>query len=357
MRAIRDTHGVLHTDLDQVLEISSAFYEDLFTVDPVIVEILDAREHIWSFTHSRVTKDMCYHLMAPFTVEELHDAVHSLTPSSCSGDDGLTRGRRGTKHYRMEYIPGFLTFLQDEAVFPKLKQKAYLSAAVNNVSTPWGIELKKNEAEKELHRPYVMPGPILEELDNMSGETQNKAESTGTGDFFRELDSTLSPVNLSFERAGASLQSDELVFLTSLKNDFQQWQQSFQPYATHCNLDIKKTARSLLLVAGAPPLVLAHAFSCSAVGGGGARPGAAAERTASETPRQILRGTVCNRDGRCHIDFARHIIVRPCPVSLCLLSRRSMAPRWGSRIPDSILQDMELRTALSQIWVGDISNT
>ncbi|MCO5610298.1 hypothetical protein L7F22_064534 [Adiantum nelumboides] len=38
MRAIRDTHGVLHIDPDQVLEISSAFYEDLFTADPVTVE-------------------------------------------------------------------------------------------------------------------------------------------------------------------------------------------------------------------------------------------------------------------------------------------------------------------------------
>ncbi|MCO5548470.1 hypothetical protein L7F22_001928 [Adiantum nelumboides] len=39
------------------------------------------------------------------------------------------------------------------------------------------------------------------------------------------------------------------------------------------------------------------------------------------------------------------------PVSLCLLSRCSMAPRRDSRIPDSILQDTELRTVLSQIWV------
>ncbi|MCO5600627.1 hypothetical protein L7F22_054742 [Adiantum nelumboides] len=92
MRAIRDTHGVLHTDPDQVLEISSAFYEDLFTADPATAEIIDAREQIWSSTHTRVTEDMCYHLMAPFTVEELHDAVHSLAPSSCPGDDGLTRG-------------------------------------------------------------------------------------------------------------------------------------------------------------------------------------------------------------------------------------------------------------------------
>ncbi|MCO5550242.1 hypothetical protein L7F22_003725 [Adiantum nelumboides] len=67
MRAIRDTGGVLHTDRDQVLGIASDFYEDLSTTDPVAVQIVDAKEQIWSFIHSRVTDDMCYHLMAPFT--------------------------------------------------------------------------------------------------------------------------------------------------------------------------------------------------------------------------------------------------------------------------------------------------
>ncbi|MCO5597032.1 hypothetical protein L7F22_051105 [Adiantum nelumboides] len=37
-------------------------------------------------------------------------------------------------------------------------------------------------------------------------------------------------------------------------------------------------------------------------------------------------------------------------VSLCILSRCSLAPRQGSRIPDLVLQDVELRIALSQIW-------
>ncbi|MCO5573424.1 hypothetical protein L7F22_027195 [Adiantum nelumboides] len=92
MRAIRDSYEVLHTDPDEVLDIASTFYEDLFAADPVIVEILDAREQIWLVTHNRVMDEMCYHLMAPFTVDELHDAVHSLSPSSCPGDDGLTKG-------------------------------------------------------------------------------------------------------------------------------------------------------------------------------------------------------------------------------------------------------------------------
>ncbi|MCO5600085.1 hypothetical protein L7F22_054193 [Adiantum nelumboides] len=88
----RDTGDVLHSDPDQVLVIASDFYEDLFTADLVIVQIVEAREQIWSATHSRVTYDMCYHLMALFTVDELREAVHSLAPSACPGDDGLTRG-------------------------------------------------------------------------------------------------------------------------------------------------------------------------------------------------------------------------------------------------------------------------
>ncbi|MCO5554186.1 hypothetical protein L7F22_007712 [Adiantum nelumboides] len=43
------------------------------------------------------------------------------------------------------------------------------------------------------------------------------------------------------------------------------------------------------------------------------------------------------------------------PVSLCLPSRRSVAPRRDSRILDSILQDTVLRTVLSQIWTCDSS--
>ncbi|MCO5591259.1 hypothetical protein L7F22_045240 [Adiantum nelumboides] len=88
----QDGSDVLHTDPDQVLGIATDFYEDLFTVEIVTVEILKVREQIWSATHSRVTDDMRYQLMAPFTIDELHDAVHSLAPSPCPGDGGLTRG-------------------------------------------------------------------------------------------------------------------------------------------------------------------------------------------------------------------------------------------------------------------------
>ncbi|MCO5550170.1 hypothetical protein L7F22_032705 [Adiantum nelumboides] len=92
MRAIRDAGGALQTDPDQVLAVATEFYEDLFTAESLTDEILDAREQIWSTIHGRVTDDMRFHLMAPFTIDELRDAVHNLAPSSCPGDDGLSRG-------------------------------------------------------------------------------------------------------------------------------------------------------------------------------------------------------------------------------------------------------------------------
>ncbi|MCO5570397.1 hypothetical protein L7F22_024118 [Adiantum nelumboides] len=91
-RAIRDGGGALHTHPDQVLAIATDYYEELFTAESLTDDILEAREHIWSSIHSRVINDMRFHLMAPFTIAELRDAVHSLAPSSCPGDDGLTRG-------------------------------------------------------------------------------------------------------------------------------------------------------------------------------------------------------------------------------------------------------------------------
>ncbi|KAI5074553.1 hypothetical protein GOP47_0010514 [Adiantum capillus-veneris] len=156
-------------------------------------------------------------------------------------------GRRGTKHYRMEYMPAFFTFLQDESAFLESKQKTYMTAAICNASSPSSIELTLNDTEKELQRPSkecVMPGPILEEFDNHNGETSNK-EDLSTDEFFREVDSKMSPVNLSFKSEGATLQSGELDLLTGLRNLLEQWQQSFEPYATHCNLEAKKAATSL----------------------------------------------------------------------------------------------------------------
>ncbi|MCO5613300.1 hypothetical protein L7F22_067576 [Adiantum nelumboides] len=87
MRAIRDGGGALHTDPDQVLAIATEFYEDLFTTESLTDKILEVREQIWSSIHGRVTDDMRFHLMDPFTIDELRDAVHSLAPSSCPGDD------------------------------------------------------------------------------------------------------------------------------------------------------------------------------------------------------------------------------------------------------------------------------
>ncbi|MCO5596961.1 hypothetical protein L7F22_051032 [Adiantum nelumboides] len=82
MRATRDIGDVLYTALDQALAIASDFYEDLLTADPITVQIVEAREQMWSVIHNRVTDDMCCHLMAPFTVDELLESIRAFAESS-----------------------------------------------------------------------------------------------------------------------------------------------------------------------------------------------------------------------------------------------------------------------------------
>ncbi|MCO5606750.1 hypothetical protein L7F22_060940 [Adiantum nelumboides] len=53
MRAIRDSSDTLHSYPDRVLAIVLDFYLELFTADTVTSEILEAREQIWSTTHSQ----------------------------------------------------------------------------------------------------------------------------------------------------------------------------------------------------------------------------------------------------------------------------------------------------------------
>ena len=91
LRAVLDDQGVLETHPDRILEIASTYYEDLFTADPVSVEIQTARDTVWSHTRRSVTADMTPTLCAMFTLQELRDAVDALDPSSCPGDDGLSR--------------------------------------------------------------------------------------------------------------------------------------------------------------------------------------------------------------------------------------------------------------------------
>ena len=91
LRAVRDSQGILQTQPDTVLAIASSYYEELFRAEPVTPEILNARDRVWRHTRHSVTQQMRDGLIAPFTMQELRDAVDSIDPSSCPGDDGLTR--------------------------------------------------------------------------------------------------------------------------------------------------------------------------------------------------------------------------------------------------------------------------
>ncbi|MCO5589254.1 hypothetical protein L7F22_043220 [Adiantum nelumboides] len=90
VRALRDSLGQLHTCLNEILEMALVYYETLFTSNPLIRDVHDARDEVWSFVRPVVSEDMQIAIMRPFSLQELTDAVHGLDGTFCLGDDGLT---------------------------------------------------------------------------------------------------------------------------------------------------------------------------------------------------------------------------------------------------------------------------
>ncbi|KAI5061726.1 hypothetical protein GOP47_0024231 [Adiantum capillus-veneris] len=80
-----------HRHPNTVLSMATDFYEALFTADVITRATLDACKVVWSHTRFRVTVDMSLALMTPFSFDDLQVVVGGLDPSSCLGDDGLTR--------------------------------------------------------------------------------------------------------------------------------------------------------------------------------------------------------------------------------------------------------------------------
>ncbi|MCO5588716.1 hypothetical protein L7F22_042675 [Adiantum nelumboides] len=64
--ALRDSLGQLHTCPDEILEMTSVYYETLFTLDLLTGEVLDARDEVWSFVRPVVSGDMQTAIMRPF---------------------------------------------------------------------------------------------------------------------------------------------------------------------------------------------------------------------------------------------------------------------------------------------------
>lgn len=91
VRGLIDDSGVLQTDPDTVLAISSVYFASLFSADPLSDEVRIARDMVWSHVQPMVSPDMGAALLSPFTESELQTAVSALDASSCPGDDGLTR--------------------------------------------------------------------------------------------------------------------------------------------------------------------------------------------------------------------------------------------------------------------------
>eukprot|EP00250_Pteridium_aquilinum_P006104 c16085_g1_i1 orf=23-2311(-) len=176
-----------------------------------------------------------------------------------------SHGKCRTKQYRMEYLPAFLNYVQCGSVLPELKQKGYWNANNDqNANVANKEECSKNKAEEEQktephdkgscspyldvvkttspHHTTARPAPVGQEDQKFEFQSNKLGDDDGdqnTEDFFCELDTELSPVDLSFnDTGGISLQSEELVMLKGFKNLFLHWKQNFQPCLAHSNLGV-----------------------------------------------------------------------------------------------------------------------
>lgn len=87
---------------------------------------------------------------------------------------------------------------------------------------------KNNNFQKDEYQNYIGSN-----LCNIGDELVEES--------FCKLGIELCPTTLSFKDSGSiSLQLEEEVMLTGLKEHFQQWQMDFQPYVAYCNSHVDK---------------------------------------------------------------------------------------------------------------------
>ena len=77
------------TEPEELREIASQFYRELLTEDTLSPTSLESRQRVLSHVRRSVTEDMRLRLLAPFTSNELQDALRALARDSCLGEDGL----------------------------------------------------------------------------------------------------------------------------------------------------------------------------------------------------------------------------------------------------------------------------
>jgi hypothetical protein len=84
IEAIKDNSDVIHTEQDEIENIFTDHFQNLFTSQPItnVAETVHA-------VHNKLTQDMVNHLSADFTEQEVFTAIQNMKGLAAPGPDGL----------------------------------------------------------------------------------------------------------------------------------------------------------------------------------------------------------------------------------------------------------------------------
>ncbi len=89
VQRLRREDGSLASTPDEMRELATQFYRELLSQDPPSPTMEGNRQLVLSYVRRTVTEGMCSQLLAPFTEQELLEALRALAKGSCPGVDGL----------------------------------------------------------------------------------------------------------------------------------------------------------------------------------------------------------------------------------------------------------------------------
>ena len=83
--------GSITTGPEEVMDLATHFYRNLFEQEPPDPRARRCREEVWRHMPTLVQPSVGEALLTSFTVTEMQDAVRDIDGQKCPGEDGLSR--------------------------------------------------------------------------------------------------------------------------------------------------------------------------------------------------------------------------------------------------------------------------
>ncbi len=90
VKHLRTENGEIISDHTQMRQLASNFYSHLLSAEAETDDIISSRNQVWGTIQKRVSHHMNEALNARLVVDELREALESLSKHNCLGQDGLT---------------------------------------------------------------------------------------------------------------------------------------------------------------------------------------------------------------------------------------------------------------------------